>query len=202
MIINFYQYKNDTIQQPKCTAVKFTANKLKSAIRNETEVVLRLSSVVTGDNESTFPHKLLLTNTQIPNLCKAFANYLSTDIKLSKTQLATVIQSVGFLARLLGSLLKTGLPLIKNIIKLLALGLTAAASAADAGIHKKVLGSGHNRPSSSASHNTTLIISNDEMEDIIKIVKSLEDYGLLLKGVSKTVQNEAKEQNGWFLVYY
>ena len=202
MIINFYQYKNDTIQQPKCTAVKFTANKLKSAIKNETEVVLRLSSVVTGDNESTFPHKLLLTNTQIPNLCKAFANYLSTDIKLSKTQLATVIQSVGFLARLLGSLLKTGLPLIKNIIKLLALGLTAAASAADAGIHKKVLGSGHNRPSSSASHNTTLIISNDEMEDIIKIVKSLEDYGLLLKGVSKTVQNEAKEQNGWFLVYY
>ena len=202
MIINFYQYKNDTIQQPKCTAVKFTANKLKSAIRNETEVVLRLSSVVTGDNESTFPHKLLLTNTQIPNLCKAFANYLSTYIKLSKTQLATVIQSVTFLARLLGSLLKTGLPLIKNIIKLLALGLTAAASAADAGIHKKVLGSGHNRPSSSASHNTTLIISNDEMEDIIKIVKSLEDYGLLLKGVSKTVQNEAKEQNGWFLVYY
>ena len=157
---------------------------------------------MTGDNESTFPHKLLLTNTQIPNLCKAFANYLSTDIKLSKTQLATVIQSVGFLARLLGSLLKTGLPLIKNIIKLLALGLTAAASAANAGIHKKVLGSGHNRPSSSASHNTTLIISNDEMEDIIKIVKSLEDYGLLLKGVSKTVQNEAKEQNGWFLVYY
>ena len=196
MIINFYQYKNDTIQQPKCTAVKFTANKLKSAIKNETEVVLRLSSVVTGDNESTFPHKLLLTNTQIPNLCKAFANYLSTDIKLSKTQLATVIQSAGFLARLLGSLLKTGLPLIKNIIKLLALGLTAAASAANAGIHKKVLGSGHNRPSSSASHNTTLIISNDEMEDIIKIVKSLEDYGLLLKGVSKTVQNEAKEQNG------
>ena len=79
---------------------------------------------------------------------------------------------------------------------MIPLGLTAAASAADAGIHKKVLGSGHNRPSSSASHNTTLIISNDEMEDIIKIVKSLEDYGLLLKGVSKTVQNEAKEQNG------
>ena len=208
MIINFYQYKNDTIQQPKCTAVKFTANKLKSAIRNETEVVLRLSSVVTGDNESTFPHKLLLTNTQIPNLCKAFANYLSTDIKLSKTQLSKMIQSGGFLGRLLGPLLKTGLPLIKNVIKPLAksvlipLGLTAAASAADAGIHKKVLGSGHNRPSSSASHNTTLIISNDEMEDIIKIVKSLEDYGLLLKGVSKTVQNEAKEQNGWFLVYY
>ena len=100
-----------------------------------------------------------------------------------------------FLARLLGPLLKTGLPLIKNIIKPLAksvlipLGLTAAASAADAGIHKKILGSG----------NTTLIISNDEIHDIIKIVKSLEDSGLLLKGVSETVQNEAKEQKGGFL---
>ena len=85
----------------------------------------------------------------------------------------------------------------KNVIKPLAksilipLGLTAAASPADMGIRKKILGSG--------KHNTTLIISNDEMEDIIKIVKSLEDSGLLLKGVSETVQNEAKEQKGGFL---
>ena len=62
----------------------------------------------------------------------------------------------------------------------------------------KILGSG-NRPSSSASHNTTLIISNDEMEDIIKIVKSLEDSGLLLKRVTETVQNKVKEQKGGFL---
>ena len=177
-------------------------NKFKSVIKNETEVVLRLSSNMIGDNENNFPDELLLTNRQVANLRKAFANYLSIDVKLSKPQLSKMIQSGGFLGRLLGPLLKTGLRLIKNVIKLLAksvlipLGLTAAASAADAGIHKKVLGSGHNRPSSSASHNTTLIISNDEMEDIIKIVKSLEDYGLLLKGVSKTVQNEAKEQNG------
>ena len=81
---------------------------------------------------------------------------------------------------------------MKNVIKTLAksvlipLELTAAASAADAGIHKKILGSG----------NTTLIISNNEIEDIIKIVKSLEDSGLLLKGVSETIQNEAKEQRG------
>ena len=74
------------------------------------------------------------------------------------------------------------------------MGLTAAASAADAGIHKKVLGSEHNHPSS-----TTLIISNAEMEDIIKILKSLNDSGLLLKGVTETVQNEAKEQKGGFL---
>ena len=88
-----------------------------------------------------------------------------------------MILSGRFLGRLLGPLLKAGLPLIKNVIKPLAksilipLGLTAAASAADAGIHKKILGSG-NRHSSSASH-TTLIISNSKMEDIVKIVKSL-----------------------------
>ena len=111
-----------------------------------------------------------------------------------------MIQPGGFLVRLVGPLLKTGLPLTKSVIKpltksvLIPLGLTAVASAADAGIHKKILGSGHNHPSS-----TTLITSNDEMEDIIKIVKSLEDSGLLLKGVTETVQNEVKEQKGGFL---
>ena len=113
-----------------------------------------------------------------------------------------MIQSGGFLRRLLGSLLKKGLPLMKNVIKPLAknvlipLGLTAAASAADAGIHKNVLGSGR-RHSSSASHNhpssKTLIVSNNEMEDIIKIVKSLEDSGLLLKRVSEAIKNEPEE---------
>ena len=108
-----------------------------------------------------------------------------------------MIQSGGFLCRLLGPLLKTGSPLIKNVIKplvktvLIPLGLTAAASATDAGIHKKILGSGHN-------NTTTLIISNNEMEDIIKIIKSLEDYCLLLKGINKTVQNEITEQKGGF----
>ena len=86
-------------------------------------------------------------------------------------------------------------PLAKSV--LIPLGLTATASAADAGIHKKILGLGHH--SSSASHNTTLIISNNEMEGINKIVKSLEDSGLLLKGVTETIQNEAKEQKGRFL---
>ena len=109
-----------------------------------------------------------------------------------------MIQSGGFLGRLLGPLLKTGLPLMKSVIKPLAkivlmpLGLTAAASAADAGIHKKTLGSGLN-------NNTTLIISNDEMDDILKIIKSLEDSGVLLKAVSETIQHEAKEQRGGFL---
>ena len=118
-------------------------NKLKSAIKNETEVVLRFSSNMSGDNETNFPHKFFLTNRQVANLRKTFANHLSTDMKLSKTQLSKMIQLGGFLGKLLGPLLKTELPLIKNVIKPLAksvlipLGLTAAASAADAGIHKK-----------------------------------------------------------------
>ena len=102
-----------------------------------------------------------------------------------------MIQSGGLLGRLLGPLRKTGLPLIKNVIKplvksvLIPLGLTAAASAADAGIHKKILGSG----------NTTLIISNNEKEDI-------EDSGLLLKGATETVQMNKKNKKGDFLVCY
>ena len=109
-----------------------------------------------------------------------------------------MIQSEGFLGRLPGPLLKTGLPLIKNLIKSLAksflipLGLTAAASAGNSGIHRKTLGFG----------TTTLIISNDQMEDIVKIVRSLEDSSLLSKRVSEAIQNEVKEQKEDFLVCY
>ena len=118
-------------------------NNFKSAIKNKTEEVLRLSFNMIVENETNFPHKLLLIDRQVSNLRKAFTNHSSTNIKLSKTQFSKVIQSGGFLGRLLGPLLKTGLPLITNVIKPLAksvlipLGLTAAASAADAGIHKK-----------------------------------------------------------------
>ena len=148
-----------------------------------------------SDNETNFPRQLLLTNRQVANLRKAFVNNLSTDIMLLKTQLCKMIQSGGFIGRLLGLLLKTGLPLTKNVIKplhksvLIPLGLTAAACVADARIHKDILGSG----------TTTLIISNDETEDIMRIVKSLENSGLLLKGVSETIQIEEKEQKGGFL---
>ena len=88
-------------------------NKLKSSIKNENEVVLRLSTNIISDNETNFPHKLLLTNRKVSNLRKAFANNLSTDIKLLKTQLSKMIQSGGFLGRLLDPFLKTGLPLKK-----------------------------------------------------------------------------------------
>ena len=95
-------------------------NKLKSAIKNETEVVLRLSSNMIGDDESNFPHKLILTNRQVANLRKAFADKSSTDVKLSKTQISKMIQSGGFIGRLFGPLLKAGLPLMNNVIKPLA----------------------------------------------------------------------------------
>ena len=116
-------------------------NKLKSVIKNETDVVLRLSSnmIDNSDDETNFPHKLLLTNRQVANLRKAFDNHTLSDIKLSKTMM---IQLGGFLGRLLGPLLKTRLPLLKSVIKpLRMLGLTA------------------------------LIISNDEMNVILKIVE-------------------------------
>ena len=182
---NFHLYKMTHYNSLNVKLSNPQLNKLKSAIKNEIEVVLGLSSNMIGDNETNFLHKLLLTNKQVANLRKSSPNHLSRDIKLSKTQLSKMIQSGWFFGRLLGQLLNTGLPLISNVIKPLAksvlipLGLTAAASAADTGIHKKILGSGHNT--------TTLLISNSEMNDIIKMIKSLEDSGLLLKGVTETV---------------
>ena len=173
-------------------------NKLKSGIKIGTEVTLKLPSNVVrhSNDENNFPHKLLLTNTQVSSLHKAFANGSSANIKLSKTQLHKIGQSGGFLGRLLGPLLKTGLPLMENVLKPLAksilipLELTAAAAAAtDAAIHKNMFGSG----------TTTLIISDDKMNDIIKIVKSLEESGLLIKRVSETIKNKAKEKKGEFV---
>ena len=99
---------------------------------------------------------------------------------MSKTGL-----SGGFLGTLLETLLKTGLPLKKNVLKpltksvLIPLGLTAAALATDASIQKKLFGSGM----------TTLVNSNEEMHDIIKIIKSLEESSLLIKSASKTIKN-------------
>ena len=169
-------------------------NKLKSGIKNDNKVTLKLSSNVVGDSNdvSNFPHKLLLTNTQVSRLRKAFVNNSSANIKLPKTQLHKIGQSGEFLGRLLGPLLKTGLPLMKNVLKsltkrvLIPVGLTAAASATDAAICLDLVF-------------TTIIISNEEMNDIMKIFKSFEESGLLIKGVSETIKNEAKKPKGGFL---
>ena len=113
-------------------------NKLKSAIKNGNDVVLRLSSnmVVNSDDETNFPHKLLLTNRQTLSLRKAFANHTSVDIKLSKAHL-TKMQK-GEVLKFLMPLLKSGLSLLKSVVKPLGmLGLTVAASATDAAMNKK-----------------------------------------------------------------
>ena len=113
---------------------------------------------------------------------------MSTDLKPSKAQIFKIIKSGGFLRSLLsklaGPLMKVAVLQAKNTIA--PLGTTAAASAIDAGIQKKIHGSGA----------TTLIISNEEMNDIMKIVQALEDSNILLKGVTKTIENETKEQKG------
>ena len=133
-------------------------------------------------------HKLLLTNAQISRFCKAFGNNSSANIKLSKTNLHKVEKLGGFSVILLGLVLKIRLPLIGDVLKPLAksvlipLRLTVAASPTDSAIHKKMFGLGM----------TTLIISNEEMNDIMKKVKSIEESGLFIKGVSKTIKNEAK----------
>ena len=118
-------------------------NKLKAAIKNETDVVLRISSGMVGNsNDNTnFPHNLLLTDRQVANIRKAFANNLSTDVKFSKTQLLKMSQSGGFLGNLLGKLagplMKVAIPLAKNVLA--PSGLTAAMSAIDGSIKKRCL---------------------------------------------------------------
>ena len=115
---------------------------------------------------------------------------MSTDIKLSKAQIKKLIQSGGFLGKLLsklpGPLMKVAMPLAKNVLA--PLGLTAAMSAIDGSIQKKIHGSG-----------VKLIIEQEDMNDIIKIIEALENSGILLKGVTKTIENETKEQRGGFL---
>ena len=125
------------------------------------------------------------------NLIKKIENNMSTDIKLSRVQINKIIKEGRDLGRLLmgflPKLIRPAISLGKNILA--PLGLTVAMSATDAAIQKKMYGSGI----------TTLIISNDDLDDLIKIVTALEEHDILLKGTSKTIKNETKEQNiGFF----
>ena len=137
------------------------------------------------------PHELLLTTPQETKLRNAFNNNMQTDIKISKAQISKIIQSGGFLGSLLsklaGPLMKVAVPLAKNVLA--PWRITAVASAIDAGIQKKIHG----------SVPTTLIISNGEINDKMKIVQALEDSNILLKRVTKTIKNEIKEQKRGFL---
>ena len=124
-----------------------------------------------SNDETNSPYNLFLTNTQVLRLHSVSVKNSSANIKLSKTQLSNMVGLEGFLGRLFGPLLKTGLSLMKHVLKpltkrvLIGLRLTAAASTTDAAIQKKSFGLSM----------TTLLISNEEMDDIVKIAKSLED---------------------------
>ena len=171
-----------------CKLTNLQLNKLKKAIKSNEGLTLRLSTK--NFNKDEVPHELLLTTRQNTKLRNALNNNSATDIKLSKAQIKKFIQSGGFLGKLLsklaGSLMKVAMPLAKNVLA--PLGLTAAMSAIDGSIQKKIHGSG-----------IKLIIEEEDMQDIIKIIKELENSNILLKGVSKTVENEIKEQRGGFL---
>ena len=170
------------MQINECTLNKCKLNKLKEG------ATLRLG--VENFNKNERPHELLLTTRQNTKLRNAINNNLATDIKLSKAQIKKIIQSGGFLGKLLsqlaGPLMKVAMPLAKNVLA--PLGLTAAMSAIDGGIQKKIHGSG-----------VKLIIEQKDMKDIMKIIKALETFGILLKGVSKAIIDETKEQGGGFL---
>ena len=163
-------------------------NKSKSAVKNNKRTTLRMNAKMFDGNK--LPHELLLTTRQTTKLRNAFRNNMSTDIKLPKAQISKIIQSDRFSGKILGPLLKTGLPLLKSVIKPHGLlSLTAVSSTIDAGVQKNIYGSG----------TTTLIIWYEGMNDIMKIVQALEDSDILLKGATKTIKNETRKQKGGFL---
>ena len=171
-----------------CKLTNVQLNKLKKSFKSNEGATLRLG--IKNFNKDKLPHELLLTTRQNTKLRNAIDNNLATDIKLSKAQIKKLMQSGRFLGKLLsklaGPLMKVAMPLAKNVLA--PLGLTAAMPAIDGSIQKKIHGSG-----------VKLIIEQEDMNDIMKIIEALENSGILLKGVSKTIENETKEQTGGFL---
>ena len=171
-----------------CKLTNVQLNKLKKAVKSNEGATLTLG--IKNVNKDELPHELLLTTRQNTKLHNVINNNLATDIKLSKAHIKKLIQSGGFLGKLLskltGPLMKVAMPLAKNVLA--RLGLTAAMSAYDGSMQKKIHGSG-----------VKLIIEQEDMNNIIKIIEALENSGILLKGVTKTIENETKEQTGGFL---
>ena len=171
-----------------CKLTNVQLNKLKKAVKSNEGASLRLG--IKHFNKDELPHELLLTTRQNTKLRSAINNNLATDIKLSKVQIKKLYQLGGFLDKLLsklaGPLMKVAMPLAKNVLA--PLRLTAAMSAIDGSIQKKIHGSG-----------VKLIIEKGDMNDIMKIIEALENSGILLKGITKTIENETKEQRGGFL---
>ena len=158
--------------------------KLKTTAKNKIGTTLRMSLKMF--NGKDLPQKLLLTTRQKTKLRNTFNNNMPTDLKLSKAQISKIIQSGGFsgslLSKLTGPIMKVAIPSAKNVLA--PLGRTATASAIDARNQKKIHGSG----------TTNLIISNEKLNDTMKIFQALEDSNILLKGVTKTIKNETKNK--------
>ena len=176
-----------------CKLTNVQLNRLKKAVKSNEGATLRLG--IRNFNKDEDPHELLLTTRQNTKLRNAINDNSATDIKLSKTQIKKIMQSGGFLGKLLsklvGPLMKVAMPLAKNV--LVPLGLTAAMSAIGGSMQKKI----HGWATKGAG--VKLIIEQEDMNDIMKIIKALEKSGILLKGVSKTIKNETKEQRGGLL---
>ena len=157
-----------------CKLTNVQLNKFKKAVKSNEGATLILG--IKNFNKDELPHELLLTTRQDTKLRNAINNNLATDIKSSKAQIKELIQSGGFLGKLLsklaGPLMKVVMPLAKNVLA--PLGLTAAMSAIDGGIQKKMRGEG-----------IKLIIEQEDMNDVMKIIEALENSGILLKGVKK-----------------
>ena len=177
-----------------CKLRNVQLNNFKKVVKSNEGVTLRLG--IRNFNKDERPHELLLTTRQNTKLRNTVNNNSATDIKLSKTQIKKIIQSGGFLGKLLsklvGPLMKVAMPLAKNVLA--PLGLTAAMCTIDGSIQKKINGSGATRGAG-----VKLIIEQEDMKDIMKIIKALENSGILLKGVSKAIKIETKEQKGRFL---
>ena len=162
-------------------------SKFKKAVKNNDSTTLRIG--IKNLHREDLPHELLLTTRQNTKLRNAINNNLATDMKLSKAQIKKIIQSGGFLGKLLsqlaGPLMKVAMPLVKNVLA--PLGLTAAMSAIDGSIQKKMRGG------------VKFVIEQEDMNDIMKIIEALENSGILLNRVTKTIENETKEKRGGFL---
>ena len=164
-------------------------SKLKKTVRNKhNSTTLRIGIKISNKDE--LPHELLLTTRQSTKLRNTISSNMATDLKLSKAQIKKMIQSGGFLSqslsKLAGPLMKVAMLLAKNVLA--PLGLTAAMSAIDGSLQNKIRGEG-----------VKLVTEQEDMNDIMKIIEALENSGILLKGVTKTIENENKEQRGGFL---
>ena len=179
-----------------CKLTNVKLNKFKKAVKFNEGATLRLG--IRNFNKDERLLELLLTARQNTKLRNTVNNNSATDIKLSKAQIKILIQSGGFLGNLLsklaGPFMKVALPLAKNVLA--PLGLTAAMSAIDGSIQKKIHGSGATKGAG-----VKLIIEQEDMNDIMKIIKALENSGILLKGASKAIKNETKEQKRWIFRY-